>query len=155
MRIRKSARTLVASAVLTAGFLAAGGTTALAAPAPGQRVPGVSGEPCQKWAKAHTFVWIHRAAGNARTGLTVDGKVVSVKCGGPDDLQYVVTSKPFTGHLLPSARITVLSDANGLTFPAMAQYGFPRWVRHDHFGNIYAVTGPFAAIRGLNEEYHP
>jgi hypothetical protein len=155
LTIRKSARITVAAAALAAGFLAAAGPAALAAPAAGQRVPGVPDEPCAKWGKTHAFVWIRQATGSARAGLTVTGKAVSVKCGGPDDLRYIVTSKPFAGHLLPSARVTVLSDANGVTFPVMAEYGFPRWVRHDHFGNLYAVTGPFTAIRDLNEEYHP
>jgi hypothetical protein len=155
VKIRKRARTMIAVALLAAGSLAAGAGTALAAPAPGHGVPGVPNESCQKWAKTHTFVWIAKATGNYRAGLTVAGKTVTVHCGGPDGLQYVVTGKSFTGHLLPSAKITVLSDVNGLSFPARTQAGFPRWVRHDHFGNTYAVTGPFKAIRELNEEYHP
>jgi hypothetical protein len=155
LKIRKSARTMIAAALLAAGSLAAGSATALAAPAAGHGTPGVPNEACQKWAKTHTFVWIAKATGNYRTGLTVTGKTVTVHCGGPDDLQYIVTSKPFAGHLLPSAKITVLSDTSGVGFPALAQAGLPRWIRHDHFGSIYAVTGPFKAISALNEEFHP
>jgi hypothetical protein len=155
LKIRKSARTMIAAAVLAAGSLVTGGATALAAPAPGHGVPGVPNESCQKWARTHTFVWIRQAAGSARAGLTVTGAMVTVTCGYPDYM-YVVTGKPFAGRLLPPAKITVLADAtSGIAFPAMAQARFPRWVRHDHFGNIYAVTGPFKAIRELNEEYHP
>jgi hypothetical protein len=155
LKIRVSARTMIAAALLAAGSLAAAAATALAAPAPGHGTPGTPDEPCSTWAKTHTFVWIGKAAGSARTGLTVTGKMVTVHCGGPDDLQYVITGKPFAGHLLPSAKITVLSDTDGIGFPALAQAQLPRWITHDQFGGIYAVTGPFKAICDLNEEYHP
>jgi hypothetical protein len=155
LKIRSSARTMIAAALLAAGSLAVGTTAALAAPAPGHGTPGVPDESCHKWARTHTFVWIGKAKGNPRTGLAVTGKTVTVHCGGPDDMQYIITDKPFAGHLLPSAKITVLSDTNGLSFPALRQAQFPRWVAHDQFGSIYAVTGPFKAIRQLNEEYHP
>jgi hypothetical protein len=155
LKIRKSARAMVAAAVLAAGSLAAGGGMALAAPAQGRGVPPIANESCQKWARTHTFVWIRQAAGSARAGLAVTGKMVTVTCGYPDYM-YVITGKPFTGHLLPPAKITVLADAvSGIDSPAMTQARFPRWVRHAHFGSIYAVTGPFKAIRELNEEYHP
>jgi hypothetical protein len=147
--------TAIAAALVTAGSLAAGGAVALAAPAAGHGTPGVPNEPCAEWAKTHTFVWIAKAKGSAKTGLTVTGDKVSVHCGGPDDLQYIVTNKAFTGHLLPSAKITVLSDTNGLAFPSLPQAQLPRWIAHDQFGSIYAVTGPAKAIRDLNEEYHP
>jgi hypothetical protein len=70
-------------------------------------------------------------------------------------MQYIVTNKAFTGHLLPSAKITVLSFANGITFPALAQAKFPSWVAHDHNSGIYLVTGPSRAIREIDEHYHP
>jgi hypothetical protein len=85
----------------------------------------------------------------------VTGKMVTVHCGGPDDMHYIITDKPFAGHLLPSAKITVLSGTNGIGFPALRQAQFPRRIAHDHFGSIYAVTGPFKAIREPNEDYHP
>jgi hypothetical protein len=155
LKIRMSARTMIAAALVAAGSLAAGGATALAAPAPGHGTSAAPDESCRQWAKTHTFVWIGRATGSPRAGLTVTGKRVTVYCGGPDDMHYIITSKPFAGHLRPSAKITVLSDTNGIGFPALAQARFPRWVAHDQFGSIYAVTGPFKAIRELNEEYHP
>jgi hypothetical protein len=154
LKIRMSARAMIAAALLAAGSLAAGGT-ALAAPAPGHGTPGIPGESCRTWARTHTFAWIRTAKGSPRAGLTVTGKMVTVHCGGPDDMHYVITGKPFAGHLLPSARITVLSDASGISFPALRQSQFPRWIAHDHFGSIYAVTGHFKAIRELHEEYHP
>lgn len=146
---------MIAAALLAAGSLAAGGATALAAPAPGHGTPGVPNESCSKWARTHTFVWIAKASGSARAGLTVTGRRVTVHCGGPDDLQYIITGKRFAGHLLPSAKITVLSDTDGIAFPALRQAQLPRWIARDHFGSIYAVTGPFKAIRDLNEQYHP
>jgi hypothetical protein len=155
LKIRVSIWTAIVSALLVGSALAAGGAVAQAAPATGHGVPGVPNESCPKWAKTHTFVWIRKASGSARTGLTVTGDKVTVHCGGPDDMQYIVTSKGFTGHLLPPAQITVLSDANGLTFPRLAEAKLPKWIAHDTFGSIYAVTGPFKAIRDLNEEYHP
>lgn len=145
--------TVIAAAALAVGALGVGATAAEAAP------QGAHGNPvttCQKWAKDHTFVWIAKATGSPRKGLTVTGDMVRVHCGGPDDLQYIVTSKRFTGHLLPSAKIDVLVFGNnGPESRRLAEAKFPHWVATDHNSGIYEVTGSFKAIRGLLELYHP
>jgi|SRR5580693_2064887 hypothetical protein len=141
-------------AALTAGAtaLAVGATAAEAAPVPAHSNPLAA---CQKWAKEHTFVWITKAKGNPKAGLTVTGQTVRVHCGGPDDLQYIPTGKRFAGHLLPTARINVLTDTDGIQFPRLPESKFAHWVATDHTSGIYSVTGPFKAIRALAEEYHP
>jgi hypothetical protein len=158
MKIRATAKTAIAAAGLAVAALAGGTTAAQAAPTTHAAPQGTHANPlaaCQKWAKDHTFVSITKAKGHPKAGLTVTGQRVRVHCGGPDDLQYITTGKPFTGHLLPSAKITVLTFTNGIQFPRLAESKFPHWVATDHNSGIYAVTGPFKAIRALLEEYHP
>ena len=147
----------LAVGALTVGGLAAGGlavdaTAAQAAPHGGHTSPLAA---CQKWAKEHTFVFLTKAAGNPKTGLTVIGQTVRVHCGGPDDLQFIPTGKRFTGHLLPNAKINVLTFANGIQTPRLPESKFAHWVATDHNSGIYSVTGPSKAIRALAEEYHP
>ena len=146
-------KTTVGAGVLTVAALAGGAGAAVAAPAHG--MPGTPNESCHRWATTHTFVSITKAKGNPKAGLTVSGLKVTVHCGGPDDMQYILTNKPFTGHLLPSAKIKILTFTNGIQFPALAQAQFPRWVAHDHNSGIYTVAGPFSAIREIDEQYHP
>ncbi|HEY1625145.1 MAG TPA: hypothetical protein VGG16_15235 [Streptosporangiaceae bacterium] len=145
----------LAAGALVAGTLAAGTAVAQAAPAAGHSVSSNPLAACRKYAKDHTFVWITKAKGNPRYGLTVTGQTVRVHCGGPDDLQYNPTGKHFTGHLLRNAKINVLTFSNGIQFPRMPQSKFTHWVATDHNSGIYSVTGPFKAIRALAEEYHP
>jgi hypothetical protein len=149
----------IAAACLAAATLATMAGTAHAAgtaQAAGHRPAGSQLTACQKWAKAHTFVWIKKATESRKGVLTVTGDRATVYCGGPDDFHYIVTNKQFTGHLLPSAKINVLVFGNsGIEFPRLAQAKFPHWVATDHNSGIYAVTGPFKAIRALAEEYHP
>lgn len=166
MRIPARAKTAIAAAGLAVGMtvgavgmtvggvgmLAAGASAAQAAPAGGHGNPRAA---CQKWAKTHTFVWITKAKGHPKAGLTVSGQTVRVHCGGPDDLQYIPTGKRFTGHLRPSAKINVLTFTHGIQFPRLPQSKFAHWVAHDHNSGIYLVTGPIKAIRALAEEYHP
>ncbi|HLK01425.1 MAG TPA: hypothetical protein VKU39_16175 [Streptosporangiaceae bacterium] len=146
------------AACLTVGVLVAGAAT-VATSATAQAAPqGHAGDPlaaCRKWAKTHTFVFITKATDSRKAGLTVSGNTVVVHCGGPDDMQYIPTSKRFSGHLLPSATINVLVFRNGIEFPRLPQSRFPHWVATDHNSGIYAVTGPFKAIRALHEEFHP
>jgi hypothetical protein len=139
----------LAVGALTAGGLAVGATAAQAAP---HTSPLAA---CQKWAKEHTFVFLTKATGNPKAGLTVTGQTVRVHCGGPDDLQFIPTGKRFTGHLLPSAKINVLTFTNGIQTPRLPESKFARWVATDHNSGIYSVTGPSKAIRALAEEYHP
>jgi hypothetical protein len=139
----------LAVAALAVAALAVGGTSAQAA----VRTSPLAA--CQKWAKQHTFVSITKATGNPKAGLTVSGQTVRVHCGGPDDLQYILTGKRFSGRLLPSAKINVLTFTNGIQLPRLAESKFPHWVATDRNSGIYAVTGPFKAIRALSEEYHP
>ena len=146
--LKTRARAAIAAAGLAVAALAIGTTTAQAAPA-------ASLAACQKWAKEHTFVWITKAKGNPKAGLVVTGQTVRVHCGGPDDLQYIPTGKRFVGHLLPTAKINVLTFANGIQSPRLPESKFAHWVATDHNSGIYSVTGPFEAIRALMEEYHP
>lgn len=146
---------MVAATMLAAGTLATCGAVAQAAVASGHGVAGTPVQDCHKWARTHTFVWIAKATGTARTGLTVSGDLVKVHCGGPDDLQYIITNKAFTGHVLGTAKITVVTFANGVQSRPLPLARFARWIRHDSTGRIFVVTGPFKAIRGLNEQYHP
>jgi hypothetical protein len=139
----------LAVGALTVGTLAIGATAAQAAPRANPQAA------CQKWAKEHTFVFLTKATGNPRAGLRVSGQTVRVHCGGPDDLQYIPTGKHFTGHLLPNAKINVLTFTNGIQTPRLPQSKFSHWVATDHNSGIYSVTGPFKAIRALAEEYHP
>jgi hypothetical protein len=158
MKIRATAKTAIAVAGLAVGALTAGTTAAQAAPTTHAAPQGAHSNPlaaCQKWAKNHTFVSITKAKGNPKAGLTVTGRLVRVHCGGPDDLQYITTRKPFAGHLLPGAKINVLTFTNGIQFPRLAESKFPHWIATDHNSGIYAVTGRFKAIRALVEEYHP
>jgi hypothetical protein len=149
MRIRLSTRTTIVAALLAAGTLTTGGAVAHAAVTSAHGSAGTPVQNCRKWARSHTFVWINKAKGTVRTGLTVTGDMVTVHCGGPDDLQYIITNKPFTGHVLGSAKITVVTFANGVQFRPLPLAQFARWIRHDSAGKIFAVTGPFKAIRGL------
>ncbi len=152
------AKTAIAAAGLAVAALTVGATAAQAAPTAQATLAGSHSNPlaaCQKWAKEHTFVWITKAKGNPKAGLVVTGQTVRVHCGGPDDLQYIQTGKRFTGHLLPSAKINVLTFTNGIQSPRLPESKFPHWVATDHNSGIYAVTGPFKAIRALMEEYHP
>lgn len=146
------------AACLTAGALAAGAAAVVTA-ATAEAAPQVhAGDPlaaCHKWAKSHTFVFITRATDSRKAGLNVSGNAVVVHCGGPDDMQYLPTSKRFSGHLLPSATINVLVFSNGIQSPRLPQSKFPHWVATDHNSGIYAVTGPVKAIRALHEEFHP
>lgn len=155
MRIRLSTRATIVAALLAAGTATTGGAVAQAAVASGHGSAGTPVQNCRKWARTHTFVWINKTKGTARTGLTVTGDMVTVHCGGPDDLQYNITNKPFTGHVLGSAKITVVTFANGVQSRPLPLAQFARWIRHDNVSKIFAVTGPFKAIRGLDEEYHP
>jgi hypothetical protein len=161
-----TAKTAIAAAGLAVAALTVGATAAQAAPAAAQAASAAaqaaSAAPhsnpvaaCQKWAKEHTFVQITKAKGNPKAGLVVTGQTVRVHCGGPDDLQYISTGKRFTGHLLPSAKINVLTFTNGIQSPRLPESKFPHWVATDHNSSIYSVTGPFKAIRALMEEYHP
>jgi hypothetical protein len=157
-KTRAAAKTAIAAAGIAVGALTVGTTAAQAAPAAPHGAHGAHGNPlaaCQKWAKQHTFVRITKAKGNPRYGLTVTGQTVRVHCGGPDDLQYIQTGKPFKGHLLPHAKINVLTFANGIRTPRLAESKFPHWVATDDNSGVYSVTGPFKAIRALAEEYHP
>jgi hypothetical protein len=155
MRTRPT--TAFAAAGLTLAGLVAGAAAAQAAP-PGPQARHASPYPsasCQQWAK-NSFVYIAKASGNPGKGLTVAGQTVRVHCGGPDDLQYLWTGKKFTGHLLPTARLSVLTyGANGPEDIRLAQPKFAHWVAADHQGSIYLVSGPLKAIRTLVEEYHP
>jgi|SRR5579859_3453285 len=145
-------RAAIAAVCLASGALAVGAAAAQAVP------HGPAGDPnaaCEKWAKTHVFVWIGKAAYTQKAGLTVTGDLVKVHCGGPDDLQYIVTNKAFAGHLQHTATINVLTVGNGIAFPRLAQAKFPHWVATDHSGSIYQVTGKFTAIRALTEQFHP
>src|ERR1700733_6816506 len=146
------AKRAIAAPGLAVAALTVGATAAQAAPAPSHSNPVAA---CQKWAKEHTFVRITKAKGNPKAGLVVTGQTVRVHCGGPDDLQFITTGKRFTGHLLPSAKINVLTFTNGIQSPRLPESKFPHWVATDYNGSIYSVTGPFKAIRALMEEYHP
>jgi hypothetical protein len=147
-------KSAVAAAGLAVGALAVGGLTVGATAA--QAAPHTSPlAACQKWAKEHTFVFLIKAEGNPKAGLTVIGQTVRVHCGGPDDLQFIETGKRFTGHLLPNAKINVLTFTNGIQTPRLAESKFAHWVATDHNSGIYSVTGPSKAIRALAEEYHP
>jgi hypothetical protein len=156
-----TAKAAIAAAGLTVAAVAVGATGAQAAQA--ARVAQVAraatrANPeaaCQKWAAEHTFVWITKAIGNPKAGLTVSGQTVKVHCGGPDDFQYDPTGKRFTGHLLPDAKINILTFTNGIQTPRLPESKFSHWVATDHNSGIYGVTGPFKAIRALAEEYHP
>lgn len=159
LNLLATAKTAIAAAGLAAGALSVGAAAAQAAPYVQHGAHAQHNNPlaaCQKWAKDHTFVWIVKAAGSPKRGLTVTGDMIRVHCGGPDDLQYIVTSKHFTGHLLPGAKIDVLVfGKNGPESARLPESKFPHWVATDHSGNRYEVAGPFRAIRGLLELYHP
>jgi hypothetical protein len=152
LKTRAGFKTAIAAAGLAVAALTVGATAASAAPVVSRSNPVAA---CQKWAKEHTFVWITKAKGNPKAGLVVTGQTVRVHCGGPDDLQFIPTGKRFTGHLLPTAKINVLTDTNGIQFPRLPESKFAHWVATDHISGIYSVTGPFKAIRALAEEYHP
>jgi hypothetical protein len=157
MKLRPNAKSAIAAVGLAAAGLATGAIAAQASPhVASHSAGGFPGSNCQKWAKDNTFVWITKAAGNPRHGLTVTGQTVRVHCGGPDDLQYIATGKHFTGHLVPDAKINVLTfGTSGIEFPKLAESKFSHWVATDRNSGIYAVTGPVKAIRALQEEYHP
>jgi hypothetical protein len=153
LSFRTTARAVIATACLTVGSLGAGAVAAQAAPHAGHGNPLAA---CQKWAKEHTFVMITRASGNPKAGLTVTGQRLGVHCGGPDDFHYVQLHKPFTGHLLPSAKVEVLVyGKNGPEDSRLPASKFAHWVATDHNGNTYQLTGSFKAIRGLLEAYIP
>jgi hypothetical protein len=154
-RTAAAAKAAIAAAGIALGALTVGTTAAQAAPAAPAAPHASPLAACHKWAKEHTFVRITKAKGNPRYGLTVTGQTVRVHCGGPDDLQYIETGKPFKGHLLPHATIKVLTFTNGIHTPRLAESKFPHWVATDENSGVYSVTGPFKAIRALAEEYHP
>jgi hypothetical protein len=150
-----NAKNAIATVGLAAGVLAAG---VVPAQAVSHTQDGSHGSPeaaCQKWAKEHTFVWIAKAMGSPKVGLTVIGETLRVHCGGPDDFQYL-RSKPFTGHLLPTGTIDVLVYGNsGPRDARLPESKFSYWVATDRNGNTYEVTGSFKAIRALSENYIP
>jgi len=153
LKFRATAGAAIAAAGLAVGGLAVGATAAQAAP---QAQHGSALSACQKWARAHTRVYITKATGNSRKGLTVSGEMVKVYCGGPDDFHFIITNKHFTGHLRSNAKINILVFGNnGIEFPRLPEAKFAHWVKTDHNSGVYQVTGSLKSIRGLTELYHP
>jgi hypothetical protein len=143
--------TMIAGAVTAAALMAGGAAVAQASTG----AAAGHATSCAAWARAHTFVEIDKAKAAPRGAQTVTGFVVRVHCGGPDDLQYIATSKRYTGHVLPHATIKVLSFAKGISFPRLPESQLPKWIAHDQSGRIFTVTGPAKAITALTEQYHP
>jgi hypothetical protein len=144
-----------AAALMAGGAAAAQATAAQAVTGHGAGRAGTGATSCAAWARAHTFVQIDKAKAAPHGAQTVTGYLVRVHCGGPDDFQYIPTSKKFTGHVLPHATIKVLSFANGITFPRLPESQLPKWLAHDDNGRIFTVTGSAKAITALTEMYHP
>jgi hypothetical protein len=146
---------MIAGVATAAALMAGGAAAAQAATGHGASQAGTRATSCAAWARAHTFVQIDKAKTAPDGAQTVTGYVVRVHCGGPDDFQYIPTSKKYTGHVLPHATITVLSFANGITFPRLPEKELPKWIAHDQNGRIFTVTGQAKAITALTEMYHP
>jgi hypothetical protein len=148
--------TMIAGAVTAAALMAGGAAVAQASTGAGAgHRAGTQATGCAAWAREHTFVEIDKAKAAPRGAQTVTGFVVRVHCGGPDDLQYIPTSKRYTGHVLPHATIKVLSFANGISFPRLPESQLPKWIAHDQSGRIFTVAGSAKAITALTEQYHP
>lgn len=75
------------------------------------------------------------------------------RCGGPDDVNWFPTGRPFPVHLTAITRILVLrSGGNG--DQAITLDKFPAYLAHPFTGLFY-VTGPSTHPTELTEMYHP
>lgn len=135
---------------------AAIGSAAPAAPAAPAASPVVTTSACAALA-AHTFVRITAVQAGADGSLTVTGSPAALVCGGLDDLHYDVSGSIVTGHVVPSAAITVipLPTLPGKPFESLRTRQLAGYLASDEDTRIFLVTGPLSRITGLQEEYHP
>ena len=106
---------------------------------------------------AADYVRFHFDATNPNLIISADlyGHVAKLICGGPDDSHYNVSTTAVTVTLVPTAKIILLSFAQGLRFFTGSPELLNNYVAADQDGNIFLVTGPTTAATGATAMFHP
>ena len=106
---------------------------------------------------AADYVRFHFDATNPNLVTSADlyGHVAQLSCGGPDDSHYNVSATALTVTLVPTAKIILLSFAQGLRFFTGSPELLNNYVAADQDGNIFLVTGPTTAATGATAMFHP
>jgi hypothetical protein len=132
---------------------ATAGVTAASVQASPRAVHGRA-ETCQQ--DAATKHYFHADTARVARRVHVVGELAKLNCGGPDDLNYAVTSQVQHLVLRRDAVVKVLKqEPTGLVDRRINQRRLPRWLRHDHNVKIFRVTGPNRHVRRLVEMFHP
>lgn len=103
---------------------------------------------------AHTFVHVTAVKAGTSGSLTLTGNLVTLVCGGPDDLHYDIAATTVTAHVIPCASVMIF-PLPAMHLEAIRPYQLASYLASDEDTRIFLVTGPLSRITGLQEEYHP
>lgn len=108
---------------------------------------------CSKGAN-YRFIQINYVRyGGGSELASVEGSVVTLHCGGPDDFQFYAHPTQETVRLRPHATITLMTLEP--TFYISTLRGLDQYLASDEDGNIFRVTGPNSGATALTAMFHP
>ena len=97
--------------------------------------------------------YLRYPAGDERAKVT--GHVVTVHCGGFDDLQFIVHATPVTVTLKSGARIVLMRLKLSPAFYVGNLKELNEYLSHDVDGNLFVVKGPDSEATALTAVFHP
>jgi len=111
--------------------------------------------PCSALA-AHRYARVVSAAPRG-SGIRLVIHPTRLRCGGADDGAYQPSSAPVQAVIVAAAaRVTVLASTSaGIGTRRITVAELPAWLRADHWGRIFQLTGPADGLTGLEGRYHP